>query len=113
MKNIPQNIFTQLIERAVCDTGEDTSLIGLRSKIGNYELSFYAEDQDDYLLIVEDFGKMIKGKWEQFVPTKNQKLIMRKKITDKADALYAAAKTEIITEPDNYDTLGLNIGMFL
>lgn len=67
-----REIFNKLMQNTICDTGLDLETVGFRSKYGVYELSFYVEIENGTNIIIEDFGLLKEGKWQQLEPTKKQ-----------------------------------------
>ncbi|MEM1337813.1 MAG: hypothetical protein AAF634_10085 [Bacteroidota bacterium] len=66
------SLFATILSRATCDTGMDVDCIGITASYRHYTISFYGDRKDNYALMVEDFGKLDKGKWIQFEPTTEQ-----------------------------------------
>ncbi|WP_440881440.1 hypothetical protein [Tenacibaculum sp. C7A-26P2] len=81
-------VFSRLKQKVECDTGSDLETIGFRSKNGIYEMSFYGSEEDDYKVIVEDFGCMKNQKWYQLEPTETQIITLQNIINKEADNLY-------------------------
>ena len=88
------NIFNGLIEKLECQSWEINGSIGFSAKFNNYGLSFYADAEDGFKLMVEDFGRMMSDKWEQLEPSKKQLEKMQKIINEKADSLHTSEETE-------------------
>ncbi len=97
MKTLTSTTFDKLIEKAICQTGDDSETIGFHSKYGCSEMSFY-NDFDD--LMVEDFGMMVSGKWLQMEATQQQKEAMRKLISDKYQELTKVEVNDAFTDDD-------------
>lgn len=71
MKTIPDEIFDKLIENITNENSVSYHLV-LESKYANYEIGFFASEDDNYQLQYDDFGRMRKNKWEQLEPTERQ-----------------------------------------
>jgi hypothetical protein len=109
-------IFNSLIEKVECDTGKDLETIGFRSKHSNYHLSFYGCADEDYNVLVEDFGCITDNDWKQLEPTKEQITIMQNTINNKVSELHNSEKESNIDEDFNgnyYDYYGVNQAMFI
>ena len=94
---IGRDVFKGLMENLKCETGNDRDAIGFSSKFKGYEISFYGELEDNYELNVEDFGKMVSGKWLEIEPTDVQIEIMEIKLKIKLTQIETAitkAETE-------------------
>jgi hypothetical protein len=63
------NLLKQNITR---HTANDLETVGFVAKSSIYEMGFYMTVGNNYKVIVEDFGKMLNGKWIQDEPTSEQ-----------------------------------------
>jgi hypothetical protein len=100
INSIPNSIFKKLIEKAECDTGSDKECIGFTAKHNNYEMSWYwsySFISDD--VIVGDYGRMIKGKWQILEPTESHIKAMDKLIDKRFKEI------EEIEEQDRLDAI--------
>lgn len=80
--------FNQLVKNISCDTGDDLSVIGFVAKHENYEINFYGNEDEGFVLRVEDFGFTENGVWNQLNPTDEQMSVMTKILSDKKEELF-------------------------
>lgn len=83
MEKLDLEIFTGLLKNLKCETGNEKDVIGFRAKYKGYEISFHGELDDNYDVIVGDFGRMLNGKWEQAEPKQYQLQLMKIKLQSK------------------------------
>ncbi len=99
--------FKTLLNRLTVDTDNGLEVLGLRSKHRSNEISFYGNEEDNYTLIVEDFGKMVKGKWIELEPTSEQLEQLKSALSTAVDKvsneLEEAERQEIIDQRDAYE----------
>lgn len=100
----PTDKLTTTIAKATPEhSGFGVEKIVFKGKHFNYEASFYADEEDNYDLIVEDFGRMYKGKWQQLEPSSAQINLMNRMIANEIERL-----TDAQNEPEPvYDGLDL------
>lgn len=59
-----QEIFNKLKSKLKLDTGRDLEVVGMSGNSANYFLNIYAEQEDDYNMIVEEcvysYGKKVE-----------------------------------------------------
>lgn len=102
--------FNQLISKSICDTGCDLDTIGFVAKHNNYEMNFYCSGDEGYKVCVDDFGKMVKGKWQQFEPSEDQLQEMSKILNAKKEELFSSSREEELVEEfdgDYYNLYGV------
>lgn len=84
------------------ETGNDLDAIGFKSSRGPFQISFYGEMENNYKLIVEDFGmNQMGGGWEVMQPTDEQILLMQRALLAKRAEIENAPK-EVVTFQENY-----------
>jgi len=91
---LPTTIFNSLIQNIKLDTGtKDIETIGISANFGSYSISFYGKMEDNYKVIVEDFG-MTKNNscWVILEPTQKQLDKMQKSILDKVEHVKEVLK---------------------
>lgn len=122
---IPDIVFNKMIQNATCDAGDVDDVVGFSSEHEDWSISFYGKADDDFYMIIEDFGvfsETISGgkTWQQLLPTANQLVEMQDKINDKAEELHQekadeeeAQKEAIKFNKDPYDYYGVNRSMFI
>lgn len=99
--NPVQEKLSQTISKAKSDdNGFGLEIISFKGKHHNYEVSFYANQENGHELEVEDFGRMYKGEWEQLNPTQNQIDQMQKIISDHKKYLIDQEDEEAIREAE-------------
>jgi len=97
MEHLKKSIFENLLKNAECQTGQDTEVIGFVSEYRNNSMSFYSDEDDT---IVEDYGRVFRGKWMQLEPTKEQKEQMTKLIDEKYLELTEPTINDAFTDAD-------------
>jgi hypothetical protein len=94
-------IFDKLKDKIELDTDNDKELIGCSAKHNKYEISFFAEESNNYILVVENFGRMFRGNWVEDEPTEEQLEEMQKIINQKVIDVTNAIEEQ--NRIDNYD----------
>ena len=70
-------------------------LLALVQGFGPFEMSFYAEIEDDYMLRVDDFGMNLEGGgWLVMEPTQEQIESMHKEILSKVEEIERSKVVE-------------------
>ena len=111
---IGDTIFYFMIKNAVCDTKDDTEIVGFTSLWMNYEISFYINTKAQSKLIVDDFGYLKNGEWVQCQPTKIQLALMQQCTTKKLEQLHKNnPKPHTDFNGDFYSYYGLSPKQFL
>ena len=105
-------IIDHLITNVKPYTGKDLETVGLESEYENYKVSFYGLKEDNYKLVVEDFGLSINQKWRQYYPTDMQLELMQVKL------IKAVSELQLEDDPtdegiqDLYDYFGVKRSNF-
>ena len=94
---IEQAVFDALLDTVECSTGYTLQCVGLTASLQEYTISFYGDWEDDYALVVEDFGKMGLGKWVQCEATEEQLIAMKARL----DEAVATIEKYIVHEEVN------------
>lgn len=68
-----QEIFNKLKSKLKLDTGRDLEVVGMSGSSANYFLNIYAEQEDDYSMIVEECVYSYNKKVEVIELTEEQK----------------------------------------
>ena len=92
----------------------DPNCIAFSAKYQNYELSFYADENDN--VIVEDFGFMRRHNWVQLEPTKMQLAKMQTKINEQREILNNEPNDpeyDADFKGDHYDYFGVKQSDFI
>ena len=79
---IEPSVFDALLQAVECATGYTLQCVGLTASLYEYTISFYGDWEDDYALVVEDFGKMCSGKWVQCEATEEQLVAMKARLDE-------------------------------
>ena len=116
-KEITAKIFDALIKCAKVETGNDIGTVGMGATFINYSIGFYASSDDNYKVIVEDFGMMKKGDWIQLEPTENQLAEMQKIILNKVEGIRLSnqeseERFDDSFDGDYYNLYGVSKSMF-
>lgn len=105
--------FNRLIEKVQFEMGNGIESFGFSAKVKNSELSFYVNGCAS--VIVEDFGAMKGGKWNQEEPTPEQIEVMQNIINKKIEDWGEEEEEEEEVRRfngDYYDYYGVKIEMF-
>lgn len=94
--------FAHLLSSAKCDNCT-LECIGFTSKWNNYSISFYASANDNFTVIVEDFGRMVKKAWQQLEPTAEQVQAMQELINSKINDAEPFETTDANDYPERDD----------
>lgn len=98
--HIKESTFKGLIDNLKLQTGNDLDAVGFSSRFGLFEMSFYAEIEDDYILRVDDFGMNLEvGGWLVMEPTQGQIEVMRKEILSKVEEIE---RSKVVEYQENY-----------
>lgn len=83
----------------------DSSLenVFLEADWGKHRISVYALPDDNYTLIVEDFGYESKGVWHQAEPTGEQLQQLQKAMQNELNRLYAEEDESYELQQDSED----------
>lgn len=101
---IKASTFKGLIDNLKLQTGNDLDAVGFRSRFGPFEMSFYAEIEDGYMLRVDDFGMNLEGGgWLAMEPTQWQIEIMHKEILSKVEEIE---RSKVVEYQENYGLYG-------
>ena len=108
-------IIDHLITNVKPYTGKDLETVGLESKYENYKVSFYGLKENNYKLVVEDFGLSINQKWRQYYPTDMQLELMQVKLIKAVSELQHECIEDDPTDEgiqDLYDYFGVKRSNF-
>ena len=97
MEHLKKSVFENLLKHAECQTGQDTEVIGFVADYRNNSMSFYSDEDDT---IIEDYGRVFRGKWMQLEPTKEQIEQMTKLIDEKYLELTEPTINDAFTDAD-------------
>lgn len=75
MKTMSNEIFNKLISKLDNSNSQSDHLV-LEAKLGVYEIGFFASEEDQFQVQVDDFGRLHNGKWQQMQPTNQQLKVM-------------------------------------
>ena len=92
----------------------DPDCIAFSAKYQNYELSFYADENDN--VIVDNFGFTKRHNWVQLEPTKMQLAKLQTKIDEQLKILKNEAKENDYDKDfkgDHYDYFGVSRADFI
>lgn len=110
---INDKAFTFLIKNCECQTGDDKQRIGFVSKWMNYEISFYSSDNNIVEAVIDDFGFLKGGVWNQCEATDNQFKKMGDVLNKKLIELDSTEHIYDDFNGDYYDYYGVNNAMFI
>ena len=108
-------IIDHLITNVKLYTGKDLETVGLQSEYENYKVSFYGIKENNYKLVVEDFGLSINQKWRQYYPTDMQLELMQVKLIKAVSDLQDECLEDDQTDEgiqDLYDYFGVKRSNF-
>lgn len=107
-------ILDHLINNTTLYTGDDLDTVGLESVYENYKVSFYGLKENEYKLVVEDFGLTINQKWRQYYPTGPQLELMQLKLATTVIILQKKIIEELPSEDiyDPYEYFGVKRSNF-
>lgn len=106
---ISTKIFNGLVDNCKAEDESTLEQVAFRSHYTWYGMSFYANIDDNYNLMVEDFGRNVKGVWQQHEPTEEQLNWMRQKIDAEVMRLQGERTIEVMEEyEDPYKTFGVS-----
>lgn len=103
MTEIPIEIFFELMHNLKCETGNDLDCIGFRVKYKGYEVSFHGELENNYDVVVDDFGKMVSGKWVGVNPRAYQLGLMNIKLHRKHSEIMLLNREKLQQESDSIE----------
>ena len=102
--HIKESTFKGLIDNLKLQTGNDLDAVGFSSRFGPFEMSFYAEIEDGYMLRVDDFGMNLEGGgWLVMEPTQEQIESMHKEILSKVEEIE---RSKVVEYQENYGLYG-------
>ncbi|GLB52999.1 hypothetical protein NBRC110019_20390 [Neptunitalea chrysea] len=96
-----EHLSTEVFRKILQDLHPlDSSLenVFLIAEWGKHKISLYALPEDNYTLIIEDFGYESKGFWYQITPTKAQLEILEKALETELNQLYKIDREAFIYE---------------
>lgn len=96
-RKISTTNFSELMGNLIIQTGNDTDIIGFTAKKKPFEISFHGDLEDNYQLVVDDFGTDN----DVFVPTEEQLTAMQNAILSKAEELQERLP-EVVEYQENY-----------
>lgn len=87
-------VFNKLLKTLKADEENSLEIIGFSSVLdrapfynGQHVLSFYANEDTDYELVVEEFGYWLDDVWNEQQPTAEQLAIMKNTIDNEVEKL--------------------------
>jgi hypothetical protein len=114
---IQKSVFDQLISNIECECNDLHGTIGFSAEHGNWSLSFNAEAENDFSIILEDFGFLCQDRWIQCEPSFDQLFKMQDVINDKVTQLQDEENQRIENESeesvDLYEQNGVSISNFI
>lgn len=80
-EKMQQSIFHAVIQNVKTDQFHDgNEVVSLTGKYKGHEINFHGTLEYGYELEVDDFGKMVKGKWVGITPTPEQLNVMSERL---------------------------------
>lgn len=96
---LKDTVFKKLVQ-ALSPTDSTLENVFLEAEWGKHRLSFYALPEDNYTLMIEDFGFESKGVWYQANPTDNQLKTLEDLLEKELDRLYTSTEQTLDYERD-------------
>ncbi|GLB47822.1 hypothetical protein [Neptunitalea lumnitzerae] len=96
---LKDTVFKKLVQ-ALSPTDSTLENVFLEAEWGKHRLSCYALPEDNYTLMVEDFGFESKGVWYQANPTDNQLKTLEDLLEKELDRLYKSTEQTLDYERD-------------
>lgn len=91
-----KEVFNELIKHAICDTGNDLSLVGFSSSYHKWSMGFYRDEQGQFNY--EDFGFDGANGFIEYEPTEEQLTRMQLHIDTRINDIENGKRSDELEE---------------